>query len=132
MIFLYFYVILLGKRKASVEHSEEQPPLKRVGTDGPLLDNSIPSVKENEVEITTANSSDPDLATTSETMTASQKQESKNDIVQIDKLYRKSEAILNQVWKDDLNSGKVLVLMLELFGESMFPFIPTPELSLFL
>ncbi|CAO2814223.1 unnamed protein product [Amaranthus hypochondriacus] len=124
--------LALGKRKASVEHSEEQPPLKRVGTDGPLLDNSTPSVKENEVEITTANSSDPDLATTSETMTASQKQESKNDIVQIDKLYRKSEAILNQVWKDDLNSGKVLVLMLELFGESMFPFIPTPELSLFL
>lgn len=44
----------------------------------------------------------------------------------------KRSAVLSQVWKEDRNSGKLLTSMLDLFGESMFCFIPAPELSLFL
>lgn len=41
-------------------------------------------------------------------------------------------AVLNQVWKDDLKSGHLLVSLFELFGDRIFSFIPTPEMSLFL
>lgn len=49
-----------------------------------------------------------------------------------DDQFLKRSAVLSQVWKEDLNSGKLLTSMLDLFGESMFCFIPAPELSLFL
>lgn len=44
----------------------------------------------------------------------------------------KRSAVLSQVWKEDLKSGKLLTSMLDLFGESMLCFIPAPELSMFL
>lgn len=44
----------------------------------------------------------------------------------------KTSAILSQVWKDDLNSGQLLVTLFELFGEDILSFIPAPEMSLFL
>ncbi|KAB1219299.1 Transcription initiation factor TFIID subunit 6, partial [Morella rubra] len=41
-------------------------------------------------------------------------------------------AVLSQIWKNDLDSGRLLVLLFELFGEGILPFIPAPEMSLFL
>ncbi|XP_021724539.1 transcription initiation factor TFIID subunit 6-like isoform X1 [Chenopodium quinoa] len=122
-----------GKRKASMEHTEEQPPLKRVATDGPLLDNNTsPSVKQTEGEVAASSSVASDLPSTSKQMTDSEKVGSRNVREKSDEKLLKLSAVLHQVWKDDLKSGQVLVSMLELFGESIFPFIPTPELSLFL
>lgn len=44
----------------------------------------------------------------------------------------KLPATLAQVWKDDFDSGSLLVSLSELFGEPLLPFVPFPELSLFL
>ena len=44
----------------------------------------------------------------------------------------KMSAVLTQTWRDDLKSGHLLVSLFELFGESILPFIPAPEMSLFL
>ncbi|XP_021847743.1 transcription initiation factor TFIID subunit 6 isoform X1 [Spinacia oleracea] len=119
-----------GKRKASLDHTEEQPPLKKVATDGPLLDNNTsPSVKLNEEEEVGGAS---DLPSTSKQMTVSEKVGSRDDKNKSDEEFVKLSGVLNQVWKEDLKSGQVLVSMLDQFGESIFPFIPTPELSLFL
>lgn len=116
-----------------MDDTEEQPPLKRVATDGPLLDNDTsPSVKQNEEEVAASSSGASDLPSTSKQITVSQKVGSRNDLSKSDEQLLKLSAVLNQVWKDDLKSGQVLVSMLELFGERIFPFIPTPELSLFL
>lgn len=41
-------------------------------------------------------------------------------------------AYLKQVWKDDLNSGQLIISLFELFGEGIMSFIPAPEMSLFL
>lgn len=49
-----------------------------------------------------------------------------------DDQFLKRSAVLSQVWKEDLNSGKLLTSMIDLFGESMFCFIPAPELAMFL
>ncbi|KAL2926264.1 Transcription initiation factor TFIID subunit 6 [Bienertia sinuspersici] len=133
-----------GKRKATMEQSEEErkdsmdcseePPLKRVATDGPLMDNNTsPSVKQNEVDSAASSSGASDLPSTSEQMaTTTQNEGSRNETSKNDKEALKLSAVMNQVWKDDLNSGQVLVSMLELFGESIFPFIPALELSMFL
>ncbi|KAL2938746.1 Transcription initiation factor TFIID subunit 6 [Bienertia sinuspersici] len=133
-----------GKRKATMEQSEEErkdsmdcseePPLKRVATDGPLMDNNTsPSVKQNEVDTAASSSGASDLPSTSEQMaTTTQNEGSRNETSKNDKEALKLSAVMNQVWKDDLNSGQVLVSMLELFGESIFPFIPALELSMFL
>ncbi|CAI0383627.1 unnamed protein product [Linum tenue] len=44
----------------------------------------------------------------------------------------KKSAIVDLVWKDDLNSGRLLVSLFDLFGEGTLSFIPGPEMSLFL
>nr|XP_043626308.1 transcription initiation factor TFIID subunit 6-like isoform X2 [Erigeron canadensis] len=44
----------------------------------------------------------------------------------------RTPAYLKQVWKDDLNSGQLVISLFELFGEGIMSFIPAPEMSLFL
>lgn len=39
---------------------------------------------------------------------------------------------LAETWKEDANTGKLLASIVDLFGESMFPFIGSSEMSLFL
>ncbi|KAK7823115.1 transcription initiation factor tfiid subunit 6 [Quercus suber] len=43
-----------------------------------------------------------------------------------DKQALKKSALLNQIWKNDLDSGHLLVSLLELFGEGILSFIPAP------
>lgn len=45
---------------------------------------------------------------------------------------RKLSATLEQIWKDDFDSGNLLVTLSELFGEPLLPFVPFAEMSLFL
>ena len=44
----------------------------------------------------------------------------------------KTSAALTQVWKDELNSGRTLVSLFELFGEGILSFIQAPEMYMFL
>ena len=44
----------------------------------------------------------------------------------------KTSAALTQVWKDELNSGRVLVSLFDLFGEGILSFIQAPEMYMFL
>ena len=44
----------------------------------------------------------------------------------------KTSAALTQVWKDELNSGRTLVSLFELFGEGILSFIKAPEMYMFL
>ncbi|KAL9244009.1 hypothetical protein vseg_017830 [Gypsophila vaccaria] len=114
-----------GKRKANTENMEEQPPLKKIVTDGPLPENnSSSSVKQNDVKMADAS----EIASTSKQATPAQKPDTEKS----DMRFLKLSAVLKQVWKDDLKSGQVLASMHELFGESILPFIPTSEMMVFL
>ncbi|WZZ77277.1 hypothetical protein YC2023_097849 [Brassica napus] len=42
------------------------------------------------------------------------------------------KAILGQIWKDDLDSGRLLVKLHQLYGDRILPFIPSTEMSVFL
>ncbi|XLR63434.1 hypothetical protein S83_014106 [Arachis hypogaea] len=124
------------KRKASLEQLEEQPPLKKTNTDGEVgvvLTNSSPSHKQGEAG-TQASSVDSIIGSSSAS------EQMKNDTIsnavvrsnKVDTRSWKTSAALAQVWKDELNSGRILVSLFELFGEDILPFIQAPELYMFL
>ncbi|XP_023529663.1 transcription initiation factor TFIID subunit 6 [Cucurbita pepo subsp. pepo] len=124
-----------NKRKSNADHLEGQPPLKKMVIDGPMgvtPTNSSASYMEGTVIPAASGNSNLISPTSSrpmqdETISGSTSSKGKRD----DQILKRS-AVLSQVWKEDLNSGKLLTSMLDLFGESMFCFIPSPELSLFL
>lgn len=126
---------MLDKRKSNADHLEGQPPLKKMVIDGPMgvtPTNSSASYMEGTVIPAASGNSNLISPTSSrpmqdETISGSTSSKGKRD----DQILKRS-AVLSQVWKEDLNSGKLLTSMLDLFGESMFCFIPSPELSLFL
>ncbi|KAF9669584.1 hypothetical protein SADUNF_Sadunf14G0122700 [Salix dunnii] len=118
------------KRKASMEHIE-QPPPKKIATDGPV--DEVPMHMQ--VEPTApapSGDSKTGLSSSSEHLPNYSEAGSRNRKDKGDNQAIKTSAILSQVWKDDLNSGHLLVSLFELFGESILSFIPSPEMSLFL
>ncbi|KAI9177726.1 hypothetical protein LWI28_018516 [Acer negundo] len=126
-----------NKRKASMDHSDQQPPNKRIAADGPIgvvSTSSSPSpMQEDTAALVPVD--DSDVMGTSQSPgqiphdggSGSKRVRDKGDSRAL-----KMAAILPQVWKDDLNSGQVLVSLFNLFGEGMLSFIPAPEMSLFL
>ncbi|KAK2979011.1 hypothetical protein RJ640_013645 [Escallonia rubra] len=125
-----------NKRKGTTEDLEQQSPLKKVATDGPVVtlsNNSLPSNMQGETGI------DGPLGD-SETGPSSSFRQNNIENVQGSQRRRyeganqasRTSAAINQTWKDELSSGHLLVSLSKLFGESIFSFIPTPEMSLFL
>lgn len=129
---------MLGKRKASLDNMMTQPPAKRLMTDGPtgaMTANSLslstqgPTVGYaatqgvTETGVSSASHGlqhNENMLRTSgrRDMTASQAQ--------------KSSVVLDQAWKEDLDAAHLLPSLFECFGERMFSFTPSPELSFFL
>lgn len=125
-----------NKRKTSMD-LEEQPPLKKIATDGPVdavSTSSMPTPMEEDAAAATAlDNSDADHPSSSSGQIPPESgSESRSKRDKGDSRAQKMSAILPQIWKDDLNSGKLLVSLFELFGEGILSFIPAPEMSLFL
>ncbi|KAK6919278.1 TATA box binding protein associated factor (TAF), histone-like fold domain [Dillenia turbinata] len=131
-------VTLPIKRKACMNLSEEQPTLKKVDTDGPMdVDVLQPNVSQSDGQ-EDASVSNPLIKTDvvpsspSGTMLKEKTSSSNGKNAGGDARALKISAMLSQIWNDDLNSGRLLVSLFDQFGESMFSFIPSPELALFL
>ncbi|KAK2648717.1 hypothetical protein Ddye_016206 [Dipteronia dyeriana] len=123
------------KRKESMDHSDQQPPNKRIATDGPIgvvSTSSSPSLMQEDTAALVP--VDDDVATSQSPGHIPHNGGSGSKRVRDkgDSRASKMAAILPQVWKDDLNSGQVLVSLFNLFGEGILSFIPAPEMSLFL
>lgn len=119
------------KRKASMEHME-QPPPKKIATDGPVDMVVLSHMQVEPIAPVPLGDSKTGLSTSSEHTPNYSEAGSRNRKDKGDSQAIKTSAILSQVWKDDLNSGHLLVSLFELFGESILSFIPSPEMSLFL
>lgn len=112
-----------------------EPPLKRTETDVQALASTNPSSPHmQEGTVTPPPSSHSEVGQSSsdgkgtdDGRTGSGVGKQKGDSQAL-----KTSAILKQVWKEDLNSGQLLVQLFELFGEGILSFIPAPEMSLFL
>lgn len=130
------------KRKMSTEHSEEQQsPAKKMVINDDHMDTSPAqsTSPSNNIQSTTATNSSALVANNANLSTSSLSapinQPSRNGCTEKDDRDRSigaSSTVLNQVWKEELKSGQVLVSMVDVFGESILPFLPLPELSIFL
>ncbi|KAL8189653.1 hypothetical protein R6Q57_029219 [Mikania cordata] len=128
------------KRKADAEEElEQQPSPKKLITDGPVV--SLSNNTTTTLDETGANIGDPEPETSSAHMQiADDDVKEKNNNTRDRKHVgndnscygSRTPAYLKQVWKDDLNSGQLVNSLFELFGEGIMPFIPVPEMSLFL
>ncbi|EYU27392.1 hypothetical protein ABFS82_13G163100 [Erythranthe guttata] len=108
-----------NKRKASMDNMTNQPPLKKLATDSSMGGTTPPNI----------GAVDPNLqSSTNNNMPGSS---GRKEILGGQRLL-KTPAALDQAWKDDVDPRRVLPLLRKCFGDSMLPFFPTPEASLFL
>lgn len=108
-----------------------QPPLKKTETDDAVLQSSN-NPSEMDIEQNAAPLGNHGVGPSSAEEVQGAASKRRQRIQTLDKQSLKTPALLDQAWKDDLDSGRLLVKLFELFGESIFPFIPTPEMALFL
>ncbi|GAV62413.1 TAF domain-containing protein/DUF1546 domain-containing protein [Cephalotus follicularis] len=124
-----------NKRKASMELLEHESPHKKTENDGPpavMSTDSSSSHLQGET-LVPAPTSDSDAGpSSSEQTTKDSGSGSRSGRDKSNGQVLKMSTILNQVWKDDLNSGHLLVSLFEQFGENILTFIPSPEMALFL
>lgn len=131
--------IHIDKRKAVVDKMELEPSPKKVEIDGQnsVATSNSPLSQLHEATGTIANSSvDSNAGQSSSSLqapkeTTSQSTGSRRKVVGADR-YIKTPTVLAQIWKEEMNSGKLLTSLYELFGESILSYIPAPELSTFL
>ncbi|XP_031262178.1 transcription initiation factor TFIID subunit 6-like [Pistacia vera] len=125
-----------NKRKATMEHLEEQPPHKKIATDGPTgpvsTSSSSSPMQEEPVVASSLGDSDAGPLSSSAQISHDSGSGSRHRRGSGDTRASKISAILPQIWKDDLKSGQLMVSLFGLFGEGILSFIPAPEMSLFL
>lgn len=131
-----FKTLISNKRKASMDNLMHQPPLKKLVTDGPmgaLSVNSLPVEMPGASGVYAKNMGVPDTAFPSmprsfsnETVLGTGR---RRDMVASQGY--KASSVLDQAWKDEMEVGKLLPLLYDYFGESMFNFVPAPALSFF-
>ncbi|KAJ8556010.1 hypothetical protein K7X08_022768 [Anisodus acutangulus] len=125
-----------SKRKASLDNMMAQPPPKRLITDGPtgsMTANSLPVSMQGlagasalEVTETGVSSAPHGLQHNENMLRNSSRREMAGG------KDKKTLVALDQAWKEDLDAARLLPSLFECFGERMFSFIPSPELSFFL
>ncbi|KAK9089797.1 hypothetical protein Scep_028879 [Stephania cephalantha] len=120
-----------NKRKAaSMETAlQQQPPLKKVATDGPMSSAMAGTQATADGFPTTSGSTILSPTTSSrQVMNSSLPRQRERSEGQTPKM----SAALSQAWKDDLNAGHLLASLFEHFGESILSFTPSTEMSIFL
>ncbi|XP_024980056.1 transcription initiation factor TFIID subunit 6 isoform X1 [Cynara cardunculus var. scolymus] len=131
----------INKRKANAaEELEQQPsPKKMITTDGPLVSESNnKSMVQGETGESEADTSfkqqiiDDGVKGRRDGKGNNSNSNSNSSSSSNRHNASKTPAYLKQVWKDDLNSGQLVISLFELFGEGIMSFIPAPEMSLFL
>lgn len=133
MFYLYF-PIYEGKRKASTDNlmQQQQPPLKKIATDGP---GGVVPMNSMSVDMQGSTGGFSTMMGVSNAGISSTSRQLANDNMpgrEVGGQQSKVSTILSQAWKDDMDAGQMLSPMFELFGESMLSFIPKPETCMFL
>ncbi|KAK6777018.1 hypothetical protein RDI58_023735 [Solanum bulbocastanum] len=129
---------LSSKRKASLDNMMTQPPPKRLMTDGP-----ISSMTANSLPVSTQGPAvgyavTPRVTETGVSSASHGLQHNENMLRTIGRRDmtagqgQKTSVPLDQAWKEDLDAVRLLPSLFECFGERMFSFTPSPELSFFL
>lgn len=128
---------LQDKRKISMDNMIQQPPLKKLVTDGPagaVPSNSLPGGMQGASSGYTTN-----LGTTERGFASMPQALSSENLQRISSRKEmtgaqvpKSQVGHNQAWKQDIDAAHLLPFLFEYYGESMLSFVSAPELSIFL
>lgn len=103
--------------------------MKKIATDGTI---SSPSHSQVMTETQASSANSIVVASSSGQMTNEAISDTRVQSEKLRSQAPKTSAILAQVWKKELNSGRILVSLHDLFGEGILSFIPSPEMHLFL
>lgn len=122
------------KRKASMDNMMQQPPLKRVATEGSMGAISVNSLPINIQRAsggysTTLGGSDVGLPSMSRQLP---NENISGGSGRKDAQVKRISTASTQAWKEVMDAGPLLPLLAETFGESMLSFIPTPLSTIFI
>ncbi|KAK7288475.1 hypothetical protein RIF29_01935 [Crotalaria pallida] len=122
------------KRKASTDNlmQQQQPPLKKIVTDGPVC---VIPMNSMSVDMQGSTGGFSTMMGVSNAGTSSTGRPFANDNMpgrEVGGQQSTVSSILAQAWKDDMDAGHLLSSVYELFGESVLSFIPKPEACMFL
>ncbi|CAK9163884.1 unnamed protein product [Ilex paraguariensis] len=126
-----------NKRKASMDNMMQQPPLKKLATDGSrgaMPSNPLPAEMQGSTGGygTNLGGATVGLSSMPRPLLTENLSGSSGRMEMVGSQALKMSGVLAQSWKDDINAGHMLPALCEYFGESMFCFVPAPELSFFL
>lgn len=117
-----------NKRKASMDNLMQQPPLKKLASDG-----SIGSMSMNSMQGAVAAGFSTGIGA-SPAMSSISRQLSNEQLSgrELGGQTRKASSVLALAWKDNMDAGQFLSSLSHFFGDSIFSFVPKPEMSIFL
>ncbi|XP_058218812.1 transcription initiation factor TFIID subunit 6-like isoform X1 [Rhododendron vialii] len=123
-----------NKHKARTDDMKHQPPLKKLAIEGPMgviPSNSMPGDMQGGFS-NSPMGTDAGLPSISQQLTNERTSGMSSRREKVGGLPPNMPTILAQAWKEDMDAGNLLPLLVEYFGESMLSFVPMPELSFFL
>ncbi|KAJ0102145.1 hypothetical protein Patl1_04093 [Pistacia atlantica] len=126
-----------NKRKASMDNSMHQPPLKKMATGGAM---GLMPVNSMSVDMHGPTGGFPNIVgssmfgSSSVGISTMPRQLPKENTLgrEMGGRTSKTSTVLAQAWREDMDGGQLLASLFELYGESMFRFTPKSELLLFL
>jgi len=122
-----------NKHKASTDDMKHQPLLKKIAIEGSMgvpPANSLPGDMQGGFS-NAPMGTDAGLPSVSRQLTNERTSGTSSRREKVGGLPPNMSTILAQVWKEDMDAGNLLLLLVEYFGESMSSFVPMPELSFF-
>ncbi|XVF03740.1 hypothetical protein REPUB_Repub05bG0019700 [Reevesia pubescens] len=125
-------VVTTNKRKASTDNLMQQPPLKKIVSDGAI---GMMPINSMQVDMQGAVGGFSTAVGGSNIGVSTISRQLSNDNIsgrEVGGRVLKTSTVLVQAWKEDTDAGNLLASLFELFGESMLSFTPIPELSIFL
>lgn len=130
--------MLPNKRKASMDNLLQQPPQKKLSTDGVMGAMPMNPMQQPNMQgisggfAGAAGGSDTGLSAITPQLQGENVLGSNVQREKADAQAQKTSSVLAQAWKEETDGGRLLSSLFEYFGHSMFSFTPAPELSLFL
>ncbi|ONK79068.1 uncharacterized protein A4U43_C01F2570 [Asparagus officinalis] len=120
-------ITMPNKRKADSNNTLQQPPLKKLAIDG-TMSSMPPMSMQSSSESGGGPSTSSGPGPLSNESTLSGKGKEKLGISRA----QKTQTALAQAWREDVDAGRLLASLFELFGERILSFIQPPEMSLFI
>lgn len=121
-----------NKRKASSNHTLHQPPLKKLAVDSTI--SSMPPMSMPLADgFTAASGESSGGGPSSSSGHVSNENSTSSNRRELSGVTRKKiNTALAQAWKGDVDAGRLLASLFDLFGERILSFIQPPEMSLFI